>query len=130
MLTVEKCAINAVMAGCAPKHFAVVVAACECLVDKRFNLHGISATTMGATPCVVVSGAACEQAEINVKHGCLGSGHRANACIGRTLKLVMQNVGGNKLGGTESTTIGSPMKYTCCQSKQRPLATDNLLENT
>lgn len=49
-----------------------------------------------------MSGAACDDAEINVKHGCLGSGHRANACIGRALKLVMQNVGGNKIGGKGS----------------------------
>lgn len=49
VLTVEKCAINAVMAGCAPKHFAVVVSACECMVDEKFNLHGISSTTMGVS---------------------------------------------------------------------------------
>lgn len=55
-----------------------------------------------------MSGAACDDAEINVKHGCLGSGHRANACIGRALKLVMQNVGGNKIGGKVSPHPNPP----------------------
>jgi hypothetical protein len=69
VLTVEKVAINAVMAGCSPIHFPVVLAACECILDDKFNLHGISATTMGTTPAIVVSGPIRHAAEVNFKHG-------------------------------------------------------------
>lgn len=116
-LTCEKAAINAVMAGCAPKHFPVVLAAVECILDEKFNLHGISATTMGATPVLLVSGPSRHDADLNFKTGAMGAGHRANACIGRAIKLIMQNVGGGKLGGTESTTLGTPMKYTMCTAE-------------
>eukprot|EP01062_Namystynia_karyoxenos_P023302 TRINITY_DN189_c0_g1_i1.p1 TRINITY_DN189_c0_g1~~TRINITY_DN189_c0_g1_i1.p1 ORF type:complete len:523 (+),score=146.68 TRINITY_DN189_c0_g1_i1:116-1570(+) len=112
--TVEKVAIAAVMAGCAPSHFRVALAAVEAALDPNFNLHGTHATTMGATPCVIVNGPVRNEAGLNYKHGALGSGSRANATIGRTLKLVLQNVGGARLGGTESTTLGTPMKYTMC----------------
>lgn len=114
VVTVEKAAINAVMAGCAPMHFRVVLAAVEAMLHEDFNLHGAHATTMGASPCVLVNGPARAQAQINCEHGALGSGHRANACIGRALKLILLNVGGGRLALTESTTIGSPSKYTLC----------------
>lgn len=113
-VTIEKVAINAVMAGCKPSQFRIVLAAVECMLTPEFNLHGTHATTMGATPAVIVNGPVRHEAEVNFKHGVLGSGHRANATIGRALKLVLQNVGGAKLGGTESTTLGTPMKYTMC----------------
>eukprot|EP00911_Craspedida_sp_UC1_P001306 UC1_evm1s985 len=97
-VSVEAVAINAVLAGCLPVHFRVVIAAVEAMLDEDFNLHGNHATTMGATPCVIVSGPVRLIAGLNTSHGALGSGTRANACIGRTLKLVLQNVGGAKLG--------------------------------
>mmetsp|Transcript_22819 Transcript_22819/g.59614 ORF Transcript_22819/g.59614 Transcript_22819/m.59614 type:complete len:304 (+) Transcript_22819:387-1298(+) len=100
------------MAGCAPKHFRVVVAAVEAVLESEFGFHGVHATTMGATPCVIVSGA--PEAEVNHAHGALGSGHRANATIGRAVKLVLHHVGGARLAGSESTTLGSPAKYTFC----------------
>ena len=77
------------------------------------NLHGVSATTMGATPAVLVNGACRLDTGLNSSVGALGSGTRANAAIGRSLKLVLQNVGGAVLGGTESSTLGSPCKFTC-----------------
>jgi hypothetical protein len=120
VLTVEKVAISAVMAGCRPEQFAVALAAVEAMLDKRFNLHGVSATTMGATPVVVVSGPARLAAGLNFQAGVLGSGSR-NVAIGRTLKLVLQNQGGAKLGGTESTTIGTPMKFGLCCAEHEEL---------
>lgn len=113
-VTVANVALNAVMAGCEPRHFRIVLAAVEGLLSDAFNLHGVHATTMGATPCVIVNGPARIEAGLNSAHGALGSGCRANATIGRALKLVLQNVGGAKLGGTESTTLGSPSKFTLC----------------
>jgi hypothetical protein len=113
-LTVEKAAIAAVMAGAEPRQFNVILAAAEAMLDKQFNLHGVSCTTMGATPIVVVNGPARHQAGLNFKAGAMGSGSRANAAVGRALKLMIQNVGGSQLGGTESTTLGTPMKFGLC----------------
>ena len=92
----------------------MVVAALEAALTPRFNFHGTHATTMGCTPCVVVTGPGAQAAEINSDLGCLGSGHRANATIGRALKLVLHRVGGARLGGSESSTLGAPSKYTFC----------------
>mmetsp|Transcript_20228 Transcript_20228/g.27900 ORF Transcript_20228/g.27900 Transcript_20228/m.27900 type:complete len:444 (+) Transcript_20228:176-1507(+) len=122
--TVALVAANAVMAGCVPIHFPVVLAAVQAILDPQFGLHGNSATTMGATPLLVVNGPARLEAKLNFKHGALGSGTRANACIGRAVKLVMQNVGGGKLGGTESTTLGTPMKFTMCTAEWEEKATE------
>ena len=115
--TVSSVATNAVMAGCEPKHLRIVIAAVQAMLDPEINLHGLHATTMGATPLIVVNGSnVVKSANLNYKHGVLGSGqnNRANACIGRALKLVLQNCGQAKLGGTESTTIGGPRKFTMC----------------
>lgn len=113
-LTIELLAINAVLAGCAPQHFAVVVAAAEAMLDPKFNIHGAAATTMGASPLVIVNGPARDSAGVNCGGGCLGAGTNANATICRALKLCLKNVGKAKLGGTESTTIGNPLKYGTC----------------
>jgi len=122
VVTVEKVAINAVMAGCSPKHLRIVLAAVECMLDPKFGLHGSSATTMGATPAVLVSGPCRDECGINYQHGALGSGHRANATIGRAVKLVLHNLGGARLGGTESTTLGTPMKFTLCVAEHESRA--------
>eukprot|EP00939_MAST-03C_sp_MAST-3C-sp1_P001802 g1802.t1 len=115
--TVANVAVNAVMAGCEPKHLRVVIAAVRAALDPVFSLHGVHATTMGATPLIVVNGKRLiDSAALNCRHGALSSGqnNRANASIGRALKLVLQNCGRAKLGGTESTTIGGPRKFTLC----------------
>lgn len=107
--TVTSVAINAVMAGCHPRHLRIVVAAVRAALEPDFNLHGCHATTMGTTPVVIVNGKnVTKSSSLNYSHGALGSGqnNRANACIGRALKLVLQNCGRARLGGTESTTIG------------------------
>ena len=117
-VTVEKVAINAVLAGATQVHFPTILAAVKAMLDPAFGLHGVHATTMGVSIGVLVTpGARGDDACINSAHSALGSGHRANACIGRTVKLVLQNVGGAKLGGTESTTIGNPCKYSVCTAE-------------
>ncbi len=110
--TVEKVAINAVMAGCRPEYLPVVISAVEACVTEEFNAHGVWATTMGAAPAVVVNGPIRHHLGMNMRLGALGQGNRANAAIGRALRLVMRNVGGAKPGGTERSTLGTPMKYT------------------
>jgi hypothetical protein len=112
--TVSNVAVNSIMAGCEPKHLRIVIAAVQAMLDPSFNLHGCHATTMGVTPLLIINGKkVARAANLNYKHGALGSGqdNRANATIGRAVKLVLQNCGRSKLGGTESTTIGGPRKF-------------------
>lgn len=113
-VSVERLAVCAVMAGCRPAHFRLVLAAMEAVLDERFNIHGVNATTMGAAPIVIVNGPARHECKVNMQIGVAGSGHRANATVCRAVKLALQNIGRSALGGTESTTIGSPNKYGLC----------------
>lgn len=112
--TVEKIAINAVMAGCRPEYLPVVIAAVEAICTDAFNIHGVMATTMGASPVMVVSGPIRQRLGMNMKLGALGQGNRANATIGRAVRLVVSNLGGARPGGTERSTLGNPMKFTMC----------------
>ena len=113
-LTIEKVAINAVLAGCKPEYFPVVLAATEAVADERFNVHGAMATTMGGAPVLIVNGPVRDQIGMNSGQGALGQGNRANATIGRAVRLVVRNIGGHRPGGTERSTIGWPGKYTLC----------------
>jgi len=112
--TVEKIAINAVMAGCKPEYLPVVIAALEAACTDEFNIHGVMATTMGASPVMIVNGPIRQHIGMNMRLGALGQGNRANATIGRALRLAVRNIGGAKPGGTERSTLGNPMKYTMC----------------
>jgi hypothetical protein len=113
-VTVEKVAINAVMAGCKPEYFPVVLAGLEAIADDKFNLHGDGATTMGGAPVLIVNGPVRERIGINCAQNALGQGNRANATIGRAVRLVIRNVAGHRPGGTERAAIGWPGKYTLC----------------
>ncbi len=116
--TVAHVAANAVLAGCAPVHLQAVIAAVRAMLSAPFNVHGCHATTMGVTPMLILNVSPARQAAmgLNAAHGALGSGqdNRANATVGRAVKLVLQNCGRAQLGGTESTTIGGPRKFTLC----------------
>lgn len=112
--TVEKIAINAVMAGCRPEYLPVVIAALEAVCTDEFNMHGVSATTMGASPVLIVNGPIRERIGMNMKLGALGTGNRANATIGRALRLVVRNIGGSRPGGVDRSTLSTPLKFTMC----------------
>jgi hypothetical protein len=112
--TVEKIAINAVMAGCKPEYLPVILTAVEAVCTDEFNIHGVMATTMGASPVVVINGPIRHRLGMNMKLGALGQGSRANATIGRALRLAVRNIGGAKPGGTERSTLGNPGKFTMC----------------
>jgi len=112
--TIEKVAINAVMAGCKPEYLPVVIAAIEAICTDEFNIHGVMATTMGASPVLVVNGPIRERIGMNSGLMALGTGNRANATIGRAVRLAVRNIGGSKPGGTDRSTLGSPMKFTMC----------------
>lgn len=112
--TVEKVAINAVMAGCLPKCFPVVMAAVEAAADPAFNLNGVQATTHNAAPLIVVSGPVAREIGMNAEGNCFGQGNRANATIGRALRLILLNVGGGYPHTVDKSTFGHPGKYTYC----------------
>lgn len=112
--TVEKIAINAIMAGCLPSYFPLVLAAVEAACDPVFNLHGQSGTTNAASPLIVINGPVRGRVGLNCAAGVFGPGYRANATIGRALRLVMINLGGAKPGQTSMSTFGHPGRYTYC----------------
>jgi hypothetical protein len=112
--TVEKVAINAVMAGCPPAVFPIVLAAVEAACDPGFALLGLVSTTHPAGPVVVVSGPLAEEVGMNSAGNALGQGNRANATIGRALQLVVRNVGGGKPQEEDRAAHGQPGKLSSC----------------
>ena len=112
--TVEKVAINAVMAGCLPEYLPVVLTALEAVCTDDFNMHGVLATTMSVGPVLVVSGPITGQIGMNHGINVLGHGNRANSTIGRAVQLVVRNVGGGAPGGIDRATLGHMGKQGFC----------------
>jgi hypothetical protein len=112
--SVEKVAVNAVLAGCKPEHLPVVLAALEAACSEPFNMHGLLATTMPAGPVVVVNGPIRRALGMNSGRNVFGQGNRANLAIGRALQLVVRNVGGGRPGEVDRATHGNPGKLSFC----------------
>ncbi len=112
--TVEKVAINAVMAGCKPEYLPTVLAAVEAALDPAFCLHGLLATTWFSGPMIIVNGPARKALGMNWAGNVLGQGNRANATIGRALQLTVRNIGGGRPQETDMSTFGHPGKLGCC----------------
>jgi hypothetical protein len=112
--TVEKIAANAVMAGCLPEYFPLVIAAIKGALKPGFNLDGVQTTTGNVAPVIIVNGPCRKSLEINCGANVLGQGWRANATIGRALRLIMTNIGGATPGLFDKSTVGQPAKYTFC----------------
>ena len=112
--TVEKAAINAVMAGCRPEYMPVLLAALEAALEPVFTLHGVLATTYFSSPVIIVNGPIAKKIGMNSGINVLGQGNRANATIGRALNLIVLNVGGGRPGDADRSTLGAPSKYTLC----------------
>ena len=114
VITAEKAAINAVMAGCLPEYFPVVAAALEAMNEPRFNLHAITASTAGAAVLVLVNGPIAGEIGMNSGVSLFGPGHRANATIGRAVRLIIANASGSVSGEIDKATLGHAGKYTWC----------------
>jgi hypothetical protein len=112
--TVERIAINCVMAGCDPEYLPVLVAATEAVADPAFNLQGIQATTNPVAVWVIVNGPMAKTLGVNAGFNCIGQGTWANATIGRAMRLILQNIGGALPGEMDRATQGQPGKYTFC----------------
>lgn len=113
--TVEKVAVNAVMAGCHPDYFPVVIAAVRAVCDPQFDIGEIQATTHGLGPVIIVNGPAREVCGGIVSgFGALGPGFRPNMTIGRAVRLVLMNIGGGRPGISDMSLFGQPGKLACC----------------
>ena len=112
--SVEKVAINAVMAGCKPEYLPVVLAGLEAVCNDDFNMHGVLATTMGVGPILIVNGPIRRELEMNSGMNVLGQGNRANATIGRAVQLCVRNLGGGRPGEIDRSTHGQPGKLGLC----------------
>ncbi|MPZ44698.1 MAG: hypothetical protein GEV05_15105 [Betaproteobacteria bacterium] len=125
LATVEKIAVNAVMAGCEPRHFPVVLAAIKAMISPAFNLLPMQATTNPVAPMIIVNGPIAQQLEINSGFNVLGQGWKSNATIGRALRFVLVNIGGGVPGKLDKACHGQPGKYSLCiaeNERQSPWA--------
>jgi hypothetical protein len=118
--TVEKVAINAVMAGCKPAYLPVVITAAEALLDDRCNTRGVQCSTHISTPLLIVNGPIVQELGLNSGYNVFGQGCRANATIGRAVKLMLVNLGGAIPGVTDKATFGHPGKFTYCIAENEP----------
>jgi hypothetical protein len=109
--TVEKIAINSVMAGSLPEHLSIIIAAVEAMVDRKFNLYAVQATTHPCSPLLLINGLMRNRAGINCGYGAFGPGTLANAVIGRAIRLILINIGGAIPGKVDKATHGQPGKY-------------------
>ena len=128
--TLEKVAINAVMAGCLPECFPVVEASVRALCLPEFNLAGIQPTTHVAAPIIIASGPVVERVGINAGPGLFGPGNRANATIGRSVALVLWNLGGARPGSSDMSTFGNPLRYGSCIGERRDIGGWEPLQTT
>lgn len=115
--TVEKIAVNAVMAGCLPEYMPVLIAAVQAITEPSFNIHGLQTTTNPVSPLLIVNGPVRETIGLNSGRGTLGPGFRANATIGRAVRLLLLNVGGARPWTTDMSLHGSPAKYVSCMGE-------------
>ncbi len=113
-ITVEKIAINAVMAGCKPEYLPWVIAALEAVCTNEFNVHGVLATTMPVGPVIICNGPGTRAIGMNSGVNVFGQGNRANLTIGRAVQLNIRNVGGGRPGEVDRATHGNPGKISFC----------------
>src|SRR5687767_1515739 len=113
-VTAQKVAINSIMAGCLPEYAPVVVAALEAMGEEPFNLHGSTTSTIGVAHLVIVHGPIARELDVNCHTNLFGPTKRANATIGRALRLVMMNVCGSVPDLLDKAALGHPGKYSYC----------------
>ncbi len=112
--TVRTVAIHALMAGCKPEYLPVVLGALKLMLRDEFNMNGVQGTMNGAAPLMIVSGPYAQKIGIHGGNGCFGPGFRANASIGRAIRLMMMNLGGGIAGVASATIFATPLRYTAC----------------
>jgi hypothetical protein len=128
-LTVRRVAEHAVMAGALPEYMPVIIGGMQAILDEKLNMHGVQTTIHGVSPLMIVNGPYAKKIGINGGRGCFGPGYRTNATIGRTVRLILYNVGGGYPKASFSC-FGQPSRYTYCiaeneeESPWGPLSVD------
>ena len=112
--TVRTVAIHALMAGCRPDYLPVVLGALPLMLRDEFNLNGVQGTMHGVAPLMIVNGPYAAKIGLHGGNGCFGPGFRANASIGRAIRLMLMNLGGGIPGVASATIFATPMRYTAC----------------
>ncbi len=112
--TVRTVAVHAVMAGCLPEYLPVVLGGLELMLIEEFNMNGVQGTMHGVAPLMIVNGPHAKKIGLHGGNGCFGPGFRANATIGRAIRLIMMNLGGGIAGLASATIFATPMRYTAC----------------
>lgn len=112
--TVAKIAVNAVMAGCKPEYMPILIAAIQAMSEPILNLGALQTTTNPCAPLMMINGPIRNDVGLNSCAGVLGPGVRANATLGRAVRLILLNIGGARPGGLDKATQGQPGKYTFC----------------
>jgi hypothetical protein len=111
---VRTVAIHALMAGCKPEYLPVVLGGITLMLRDELNLNGIQGTMHGVAPLMIVNGPYAKKIGINGANGCFGPGFRANASIGRAIRLMLLNLGGGIAGVASATVFATPLRYTAC----------------
>jgi hypothetical protein len=114
LATVEKIAVNAVMAGCLPEYISILITLTEAIATPEFNLRGVQTTDENVAPLLIFSGDLAKRLNINSSFGALGPGWQSNAVIGRALRLIMHNLGGGWPGAVSLAGLGHPGRYSLC----------------
>jgi len=112
--TVRSVAIHALMAGCKPEYLPVVLGGIKIILREEFNMGGVQCTMHGVAPLMIVNGPYAERIGLHGGNGCFGPGFRANATIGRAIRLMLLNLGGGISGRASATVFSSPIRYTAC----------------
>lgn len=116
--SIESAATNAVMAGCLPEYFPVIVAALEAMNEKAYNFHASTASTGGSAPLLIVSGPVVDEIGMNAGANVFGAGNRANSTIGRAIRLIILNVFNMIPGISDQSTQGNPGKHSSCMAER------------
>jgi hypothetical protein len=114
LATVRTVAIHALMAGCRPEYLPVVLGGIRLMLREELNLGGVQCTMHGVAPLMIVNGPYAEKIGLHGGNGCFGPGFRANATIGRAIRLMLMNLGGGLAGVASATVFSSPIRYTAC----------------
>jgi hypothetical protein len=120
--TVRDVALHALMAGCKPDYLPVVLGAVQLMLREEFNLGGVQCTMHGVAPLMIVNGPYASEIGLHGGNGCFGPGFRANATIGRAIRLLLMNLGGGLAGLASATVFASPIRYTACLTENTALS--------
>jgi hypothetical protein len=112
--SVRAVAIHALMAGCKPEYLPVVLGGVRQIIRDEFNMGGVQCTMHGVAPLMIVNGPYAQKIGVHGGNGCFGPGFRANASIGRAIRLMLLNLGGGISGKASATVFSSPIRYTAC----------------